>query len=141
MKHDVTRQPVTQAAQAQATSYTSSPSTGNQLYGQRKHRPPVIQAAQAQATSYNSYILEDLAKNLRRTCHSDYCRAHSTHLQTARVSTYRASSDQYCRGYRKCARIPMCSYSNGLEFQCGRIPMWSYSNVVVFQCARIPMRS
>ena len=33
-------------------SYTSSASTGNQLYKQRKHRQPVIQAAQAQATSY-----------------------------------------------------------------------------------------
>ena len=51
------RQPVIQAAQAQATSYTGSASTGNQLYTQRKHRQrkhrqPVIQAAQAQATSY-----------------------------------------------------------------------------------------
>ena len=49
--------PVVQAAQAQATSYTSSASTGNQLYRQRKHRQPVIHAAQAhamqaQATSY-----------------------------------------------------------------------------------------
>ena len=51
------RQPILQAAQAQATSYTRSASTGNastgnQLYRQRKHRQPVIQAAQAQATSY-----------------------------------------------------------------------------------------
>ena len=51
------RQPVIQAAQAQATSYTGSASTGNQLYTQRKHRQrkhrqPVIQAAQAQATRY-----------------------------------------------------------------------------------------
>ena len=34
-----------QAGQAQATSYTDSPSTGNQLYRQPKHRQPVIQAA------------------------------------------------------------------------------------------------
>ena len=39
-----------QAAQAQAASYTSSASTGNQLYRQRKHRQSVIHAAQAQAT-------------------------------------------------------------------------------------------
>ena len=37
-----------------ATSYTSSPSTGNQLYRQPKHRQPVIQAAEAQATSYTN---------------------------------------------------------------------------------------
>ena len=42
----------TQAAQALATSYTRSVSTGNQLYRQRKHRQPVIQAAKAQAASY-----------------------------------------------------------------------------------------
>ena len=46
------KQPVIQAAQAQASSYTSSASTGNQLYQQRKHKQPVIQAANAQATSY-----------------------------------------------------------------------------------------
>ena len=43
---------VTQAAQGQATCYTSSPSTGNQLYSQPKHRQLVLYAAQAQATSY-----------------------------------------------------------------------------------------
>ena len=36
---------------AQATSYTCSPRTGNQLYKQPKHRQPVIQAAWAQATN------------------------------------------------------------------------------------------
>lgn len=41
-----------QAAQAQATSYTRRPSTGNQLHTQPKHRQPVVQVAQAQATSY-----------------------------------------------------------------------------------------
>ena len=51
------RQPIIQAAQAQATSYTRSASTGNastgnQLYRQRKHRQPIIQAAQARATRY-----------------------------------------------------------------------------------------
>ena len=39
------RQSVTQAAQAEASSYTGNPSTGNQLYRQPKNR-------QAQATSY-----------------------------------------------------------------------------------------
>ena len=41
-----------ESSQAQATSYTSNASTGNQLYRQRKHRQPVIQPAQAQPTSY-----------------------------------------------------------------------------------------
>ena len=55
------RQPVIQAAQAQATSYTRSASTGNQLYTQRKHRQrkhrqPVIQAAKAQATRYTARV-------------------------------------------------------------------------------------
>ena len=48
------KQPVIQAAQADATSYTSSASTSNQLYKQLKHRQPVIQAAQGQATSYTN---------------------------------------------------------------------------------------
>ena len=36
----------------QLSSYTTSPSKGNQLYRQPKYRQPVIRAAQAQATSY-----------------------------------------------------------------------------------------
>ena len=40
------RRSVIQSAQAQATSYTCSPSTGNQLYKQPKHGQPVIQRAQ-----------------------------------------------------------------------------------------------
>jgi len=60
------RQPVIFAAHAQATSYTRSPctgnqlytqpsqpsSTGNQLYSQPRYRQPVIFAAKGQATSY-----------------------------------------------------------------------------------------
>ena len=52
------RQPVVLAAQEHAMRYTSSASTGNQLYTQRKHGQLVKQAAvaihatQAQATSY-----------------------------------------------------------------------------------------
>ena len=48
------RQPVIQAAQVQATSYTGSPSTGIQLHRQPEHRQPVILVAQAQAATYTS---------------------------------------------------------------------------------------
>ena len=45
---------VIEKAQAQATRYIKSPSTGNQLDKHRKHRQPVIQAAKTQAIRYVS---------------------------------------------------------------------------------------
>ena len=43
-----------QTKQPQASSYTSNPSTCNQLYMQRQHTQSLIHAAQEQATSYTS---------------------------------------------------------------------------------------
>ena len=57
------RQPVTHAAQAQATSYPGSTSTGHQLPRQRKHRQQVTQAAQTQA---NRYSIFDTASDFQR---------------------------------------------------------------------------
>ena len=85
--------PVIQAAQAQATSYTRSASTGNELHWQRKHRQPVIPAALAQATSYTdgaSYIRNASTGN--QLCTQRQHRQPVIQAATAQATSYTGSA-------------------------------------------------
>ena len=113
-------QPVIQAAQTQATTYTGSASTGNQLHRQRKHRQPVIQAAQAQATSYTDSASTGNQLQRQRST-QQYFVVHSSISQYTvvlrRAQQYlvgQSSTSQYTVVLR--SAVVRCSISEHLQF-------------------------
>ena len=95
-----------QEAQVQATSYTNSPNTSNQLvYTQHKHRQPVTQtakaqanvlkSAQAQATSYtsNASTCNQLYKKRKHTRPV----IQATQAQATSYASSRSTGNQFCK--------------------------------------------
>ena len=91
-------QPVIQAAQAQATSYIGSASTGNQSYTQTKHRPPVVRAIQPSTAHqlYRQLRHRQPVTEAARAQATSYTGSASTGNELLQHSIVRCSTKEHC---------------------------------------------